>query len=60
MHIAVKFKYIHDNELLTPLLNRIQKLSANAINMNYPIYRNKRLSIDDANVALGAITLGSE
>ncbi len=32
----------------------------NALSVNYPIYRNKRLSIDDANVALGAITLGSE
>lgn len=32
----------------------------NALSVNYPIYRNKRLSIDNANVALGAITLGSE
>jgi hypothetical protein len=32
----------------------------NALSVNYPIYRNKRLSIDDANIALGAITLGSE
>jgi hypothetical protein len=32
----------------------------NGLSVNYPIYRNKRLSIDDANVALGAITLGSE
>ncbi|EIF51781.1 hypothetical protein [Sulfurovum sp. AR] len=32
----------------------------NALSINYPIYRNKRLSIDDANVAFGAITLGSE
>ncbi len=32
----------------------------NALSVNYPIYRNKRLSIDDANVAFGAITLGSE
>ncbi len=32
----------------------------NALSVNYPIYKNKRLSIDDANVALGAITLGSE
>ena len=32
----------------------------NAISPNYTIYRNKRLSLDDANVAFGAITLGSE
>lgn len=32
----------------------------NGLSVNYPIYRNRRLSIDDANVALGAITLGSE
>ena len=32
----------------------------NALSVNYPIYRNERLSIDNANVALGAITLGSE
>ena len=32
----------------------------NAISANYPIYRNERLSLDDANVAFGAITLGSE
>ncbi len=32
----------------------------NALSANYPIYRNARLSIDGANVALGAITLGSE
>lgn len=32
----------------------------NALSVNYPIYRNKRLSIDNANVAVGAITLGSE
>ncbi len=32
----------------------------NGLSVNYQIYRNKRLSIDDANVALGAITLGSE
>ncbi|MCO4845085.1 MAG: hypothetical protein KC427_03605 [Sulfurovum sp.] len=32
----------------------------NSLSVNYPIYRNKRLSIDNANVALGAITLGSE
>jgi len=32
----------------------------NALSVNYPIYRNKRLSVDDANVALGAIALGSE
>ncbi|WP_373030099.1 hypothetical protein [Sulfurovum sp.] len=32
----------------------------NALSINYPIYRNERLSIDNANVALGAITLGSE
>ncbi len=32
----------------------------NALSVNYPIYRNERLSIDGANVALGAITLGSE
>ncbi len=32
----------------------------NGLSVNYPIYRNKRLSIDDANIAFGAITLGSE
>ena len=32
----------------------------NALSVNYPVYRNQRLSIDNANVALGAITLGSE
>lgn len=32
----------------------------NALSVNYPIYRNERLSIDGANVAVGAITLGSE
>jgi hypothetical protein len=32
----------------------------NALSMNFPIYRNERLSMDNANVALGAITLGSE
>lgn len=32
----------------------------NALSVNYPIYRNERLSSDNANVALGAITLGSE
>lgn len=32
----------------------------NALSVNYLIYRNERLSIDNANVALGAITLGSE
>lgn len=32
----------------------------NALSVNYPIYRNERLSMDNANVALGAITLGSE
>lgn len=32
----------------------------NAIASNYKIYRNERLSIDGANVAFGAITLGSE
>jgi len=32
----------------------------NALSVNYPVYRNERLSIDDANIALGAITLGSE
>jgi hypothetical protein len=32
----------------------------NALSVNYPIYRNERLSIDNANVTLGAITLGSE
>ncbi len=30
------------------------------LSVNYPIYRNERLSMDNANVALGAITLGSE
>ena len=32
----------------------------NALSANYPIYRNERLSIDGANVAMGAITLGNE
>ncbi|WP_373031740.1 hypothetical protein [Sulfurovum sp.] len=32
----------------------------NALSVNYPIYRNERLSMDNANVALGAITLGNE
>ena len=32
----------------------------NALSVNYPIYRNERLSIDHVNVALGAITLGIE
>ncbi len=32
----------------------------NAISANYPIYKNERLGMDGANVALGAITLGSE
>ncbi len=32
----------------------------NALSANYPIYRNERLSIDGANVAHGAIALGSE
>jgi len=32
----------------------------NALSANYKIYRNERLSMDGANVALGAITLGSE
>lgn len=32
----------------------------NALSVNYPIYRNERLSMDNANVAIGAITLGSE
>ncbi len=32
----------------------------NALSANYPIYRNERLSIDDANVTVGALTLGNE
>ena len=32
----------------------------NALSANYSIYRNERLSIDGANVALGALSLGSE
>ena len=32
----------------------------NALSVNYSIYRNERLSVDGANVALGAITLGNE
>ena len=32
----------------------------NALSANYPIYRNERLSMDGANVAMGAITLGNE
>lgn len=34
--------------------------TCNALSANYPIYRNERLSMDGANVATGAITLGSE
>lgn len=32
----------------------------NALSVNYPIYRNERLSMDNTNVSVGAITLGSE
>ncbi len=32
----------------------------NAISSNYKIYRNRRLSIDGENIAVGAVTLGSE
>lgn len=32
----------------------------NAITPNYKVYRNKRLSIDGSNIAVGAVTLGSE
>lgn len=32
----------------------------NALSPNYTIYRNQRLPIDGANIAVGAITLGSE
>lgn len=32
----------------------------NALSSNYTIYRNERLSMDGANVAVGAVTLGSE
>ena len=32
----------------------------NSLSVNYKIYRNERLSIDGANISLGAITLGSE
>lgn len=32
----------------------------NGISPNYKIYRNKRLSIDGANIAAGAVTLGNE
>lgn len=32
----------------------------NALSSNYTIYRNERLSMDGSNVAIGAITLGSE
>ena len=32
----------------------------NALSPNYQVYRNKRLSIDGANVAAGAVTLGNE
>ena len=32
----------------------------NALSANYSIYRNERLSMDDVNVAIGAITLGNE
>ncbi len=34
--------------------------SYNALSPNYTIYRNRRLSLDGANLAIGAITLGSE
>ena len=32
----------------------------NALSPNYKIYRNERLGLDSANIAIGAITLGSE
>ncbi|WP_309497225.1 hypothetical protein, partial [Sulfurovum sp.] len=32
----------------------------NSLSMNFPIHRNKCLSIDNVNVAIGALTLGSE
>jgi hypothetical protein len=32
----------------------------NALSPNYTIYRNKRLPLDGANLAIGAVTLGSE
>ena len=32
----------------------------NALSTNYKIYRNERLSIDSANISLGALSLGSE
>ena len=32
----------------------------NALSPNYKIYRNERLALDGANIAVGAITLGSE
>lgn len=32
----------------------------NALSPNYTIYRNRRLALDGANIAVGAITLGSE
>lgn len=32
----------------------------NAISANYPLFRNERLSMDGMNIALGAVTLGSE
>ena len=32
----------------------------NALSPNFKVYRNQRLSVDDANVAVGAITLGNE
>ena len=32
----------------------------NALSSNYKIYRNERLGMDGANVAIGAVTLGSE
>lgn len=32
----------------------------NALSVNYPIYKNERLSIDNANVSFGAISLGNE
>ncbi len=34
--------------------------SYNALSANYKIYRNERLSIDGANISLGALSLGSE
>ncbi len=39
---------------------QLLKCTYNALSANYQIYRNERLSMDGANVAVGAVTLGRE